>query len=152
MSKWSDKAMDVARQAAPSSGATDAERDTAAHILAELIANHGLEIVDPKDGRRPSAPGPAPAPTYPRPAPRYYDAEVEEAFRQVQYTQPQPASYQSHVQYTRPQPIPEEPFYRGRAISVQPCVHCGRSVAIGEQVQRRVKRGVLEYAHEACGA
>jgi hypothetical protein len=68
--KAADLANKLLRTASPSSGATEAERTSAALTAAELFAKHELSVVVPeppvKKRRRPPPPQPSPsAPAYP---------------------------------------------------------------------------------------
>ena len=120
--KRSERVVKLLRLAAPTSGATEAERISAALAAAELFAE--LEDKDKttrREAQHRDAPEPEPEPNY------------------AEYVPPEEI-------------VPNvESWQRSRAaISAKNCLMCPRPIGVNEPTWRRVNCGVVEWLHDAC--
>ncbi len=134
MSRPTTRFQDLLRVAAPGSGATDAERENAAQRIAELVLKHGHGVLDTEDE--------------PAPRPRVRRREPDPPAAPTIYTHY--GDEWCAVHYSAPIPIREPSYHSSIAAVTSWCRLCNKGVSVGEQVQRRLRYGVIEYVHPEC--
>lgn len=126
------------RMAAPTSGATLPERESAAFEAARLFAEHDLDVCERKKAKRTPAAAPPPATpdwraTYDPMWPGYREQEEQRKPR----TPPRPQHW-------------EESYAEHSSFCADPT--CGQPISQGDPVYLRYKGGyVLEYLHRESG-
>lgn len=125
MSKQTTLCMSLLRVVAVDSGATPAERETAARRIGELVAKYDLIIIEKGDT-----------------APPAFDADDVPSHAQ--------AEEWGFVTYSTPRKVRPPSYHPSIAAMPSFCRECGNKVMMGTRVMRRMLYGVIEYMHSDC--